>query len=409
MKRRRIALIGASMRVMTFVRALQDKYHDAYELVAIMDIDKGKMRGFAKLMNLDVPLYEDFAGMCSEQKPDMALITTVDCTHAGYVSKCLDGKIACIVEKPLCIDEIQCREILAAHARNPEILAVTAHNARYHITMRKLKALLDSGEIGAVRSVHYAEMLDLDHGASYFRRWNRRKKYSGGLQIHKSSHHFDKINWLLGNRAGSVTAFGALTAYGEKASPFHGERCSTCSHTRKCPFFLKRDAEEESIYRTVFYEERESDSFYAPELCVYSPEIDIEDFLSVGIMYENGVPVNYTLCAHTNYEGENIEFEGEKGRVEIKRRTYRENGKTVPLNKMELFRFGCSESEVFDCGNETGGHGGSDPLLHEDLFGNGQSAMLATLEDGIQAVLVGVAVNKSLEANGAKINVQDIL
>lgn len=35
------------------------------------------------------------------------------------------------------------------------------------------------------------------HCADYFRRWHSYKALSGGLLLHKSTHHFDMINWWL--------------------------------------------------------------------------------------------------------------------------------------------------------------------------------------------------------------------
>jgi len=45
--------------------------------------------------------------------------------------------------------------------------------------------------------VTFEWVLDTAHGADYFRRWHREKDKSGGLLIHKSSHHFDLVNWWL--------------------------------------------------------------------------------------------------------------------------------------------------------------------------------------------------------------------
>ena len=47
--------------------------------------------------------------------------------------------------------------------------------------------------------MHFEWALDTVHGADYFRRWHREKKNSGGLLVHKSSHHFDLVNWWLGD------------------------------------------------------------------------------------------------------------------------------------------------------------------------------------------------------------------
>ena len=55
----------------------------------------------------------------------------------------------------------------------------------------QVKDILMSGVIGDVLSVDFHWMLNTHHGADYFRRWHRNKKNSGGLMVHKASHHFD--------------------------------------------------------------------------------------------------------------------------------------------------------------------------------------------------------------------------
>lgn len=400
--RQKIALVGASVRIRAFVAALKKDYTENYHLCAVMDIDDGKMRAFNESISLNLLSYTNFDKMCDEVKPDLLLISTVDYFHRDYIVKALARKISFICEKPLCVNLEQCRDIILAQEQNPTVFAVTSHNARYHVAARTVKRLLDEDTIGQVNSASYAEMLDFRHGASYFRRWNRIKKLSGGLQIHKSSHHFDKLNWWLNSRAESLSATGGLRAYGANASEFHGERCINCEHTAKCRFAADYH-NVPSIDYELFLKYR-SENSYTPDRCVFAPEIDIEDFLSVGIKYENGVDVNYTLSAHCNYEGENIVFEGDKGRIEMIRRIY--EGKDT--STVELFRFGQKEPEKIELKSEKGSHGGADKRLYDDLFGEADSGQLATLEDGIQAVLIGVAVNKSLET-GSRVDVQSML
>ncbi len=409
--KKKVALIGASMRVRPFVTALQNNYTDKYELAALMDIDPAKMTGFNESLNINIPVYIDFDKMCEEINPDLAIITTVDYFHAEYTVKCLDRKIDCIIEKPLCVNARQCRQIMEAQKRNPEVFAVTSHNARYHATIKKIKELLDNDAIGKVRSVNYKEMLDLKHGTSYFRRWNRHKKLSGGLQVHKSSHHFDKLNWLLNSHAIKLIASGKLVAYGKDASEFRGKKCSTCPHADKCGSFVDRIGD--NYYNQLFFKYQQTNKYYSPDLCIFSPKIDIEDFFTATYEYANGIPVSYALNAHSNIEGEDIVIEGEKGRIELTRRNptvVDENfvaiGKTV--NALKIYRFKQADPEVIDIITGSGGHGGSDTILFNDLFGDSPSDTLASLEDGIQAVLIGCAVNRSLET-GKEVDVQALL
>jgi len=77
------------------------------------------------------------------------------------------------------------------------------------------------------------------------------------------------------------------------------------------------------------------------------------------------------------------------------------------FSSVELFRFGKTAAETIDLTFEEGSHGGADNRLFEDLFGEEKSGRLATLEDGIQGVLPGIAVNESLRS-GCRVDVQSM-
>jgi len=130
---------------------------------------------------------------------DGVLIATRDSTHADFIIQTLDAGKRAISEKPLCVDAAQCRAILkcAAKAKRKGAIGYVTHNMRYTPSILEFKRLLASGAIGEIKAVNFQEYLDRRHGADYFRRWHRVKANSGGLLIHKASHHFDCLNWLV--------------------------------------------------------------------------------------------------------------------------------------------------------------------------------------------------------------------
>jgi len=335
----------------------------------------------------------------------MVIIGTVDCFHAGYVIRALDRKIAVVSEKPLCINMEQCREILEAHHRNPEVFAVTSHNSRYRPVARKVRAVVDSGAIGRVISVEYRETLDRVHGKSYFRRWNSHREHSNGLELHKSCHHFDKMNYILQSYAVEVTASGCLLNYGAKAPhAFEGEFCHTCPHKDECPDFFE-------------YEKELFDSdMYTPDQCIWSPKITIEDNFSAGIRFANGVYANYSLCAAADYEGEVIHLQGEKGRLEASQLSYStrpndiHNVGAVPFESIRIWRHGSAVPEEIPIEHiANAAHGGADYSLFSELFAPEPPPSLPTLEDGVLAVLTGAAVVQSIQT-GRKVEIpKDLL
>lgn len=398
---KRVAIVGCGLRMLAFARALSESYSETHEIIGLMDIDAGKMAGFARAAGLRVPQYTDFDQLCAGCHPELVLIGTVDAFHAEYVVRALDRKIGVICEKPLCINRDQCRAISAAQQRNPEVFAVTSHNSRYRPVARTLKKLLAGGAIGRVLSLEYHETLDQVHGKSYFRRWNSRRALSNGLELHKSTHHFDKMNYLLESHAVDVSASGALIAYGARAAHrFSGENCHTCAHRQECPDAIEYDHD-------LF-----DSTLYTPDLCIWSPDIDIEDTFAASIRFANGVFASYSLCAYASYEGEVIHIQGESGRIEARQLQYLSraddlhNQKAVPEESIRVFRFGSAKPEEVAIERESGSHGGADKLLFAELFVCPPSSALPTLKDGIYAVLTGAAIVESIR-QGVKIRVEE--
>jgi predicted dehydrogenase len=413
MAKHRIALIGASARgTYAFAKPLLRDYADTHEMVGVYDINPRRARVLNEMLNASLPTYTDLDEMLSKARPQTAIITTVDATHAQYVERLMGAGLNVVCEKPLCIDESQCRQIRAAQDRRPDLLALTAHNYRYSPAMSRIKDLLDSGIIGTIRSINFQEMLDLRHGTSYFRRWNRRKANSGGLLVHKASHCFDLMNWWVGSRAATVSATGSLSVYGPKASPFRGERCHTCEHAKKCSFYV--DLTNDNFRSSMYFKAMEPGA-YTPDLCVFDPEIDAEDYAAVSYRYENGVNVMFELCAYSTYEGVLINVEGSTGRIEYINRINTsslalsaEHGTERALGTwIKLYRFEKPPEDI-TYQEVKGGHGGADPRMLADLLGNQPTKARASLEDGIQAVLIGAAANRSI-AEGRPIAVQDLL
>src|SRR5690606_34867155 len=121
---------------------------------------------------------------------DRVIVCAPDFRHADLIVRSLDAGADVVVEKPLTIDADSARRIEDAVERTGREVVLT-FNYRYSPRNSALRQLLQDGEIGEITSIDFSWMLDTNHGADYFRRWHRDKANSGGLLIHKASHHFD--------------------------------------------------------------------------------------------------------------------------------------------------------------------------------------------------------------------------
>lgn len=410
--KKKVVMIGASCRgTYAFAEPLLKKYQDSHQIVGVFDIDPHRMTVMNEYLGVEIPKFEDLESMFKETEADEVIITTTDHSHMEYIVAAMENGLDVICEKPLCIDASQCKSIVNVQSKHKHLKAVTAHNMRYLPMMYKVKELIDLGKIGTLRSMVFHEHLDFRHGASYFRRWNRYKNISGGLLVHKGSHCFDVMNWWADSKPDKVIAMGALKQYGPNASKFQGISCSQCNHQDECPEFYEVST---GNLRAKLYEKSSESGGYQPDLCLYSPEIDIEDHVTVGYSYQNGIQVSFDLCAYSTFEGVSVILEGSEGRLEIVEKhdtsPIGEGGnemERLSLNQLTFFsRKG--EIETIEIPEVEGEHGGADIMMWNDLFAGGKSKAIANLEDGIQAVLVGAAANISIKEK-REVDVQSLL
>ena len=197
-----------------------------------------------------------FDEMLRATRPDVVFVCSIDCTHHDYIVRALHAGCDVITEKPLTIDAEKCRAILDAVRATGRRVRV-AFNYRWAPFRSKVKELLAAGTIGRVRSVNLEYLLDTNHGADYFRRWHAHADQSGTLLVHKSTHHFDLVNWWLDAIPQQVFAYGDLVFYGRRNAEARGDgrlarypRYTGHPEAREDPFYLDLD-ESETLPETL--------------------------------------------------------------------------------------------------------------------------------------------------------------
>lgn len=229
-----------------------------------------------------IPIFGDFHTMLDQVKPDTVVVATTDNAHHIYIIAAMEAGCDVVCEKPMTIDAVKTRAILDAEKRTGRNVKVT-FNLRFVPYFVRVKELLDEGVIGQVNHIQQEWFLDRSHGADYYRRWHSEMKNSGGLLVHKSTHHFDIANWWLDSYPEQVHAFGSLRFYGPNRKN-RGVRCMTCDHTKSCEHYF----DMKGPFRSKFFVEAEQHDGYIRDKCVFRDHIDIYDNMSVNVRYQNG-------------------------------------------------------------------------------------------------------------------------
>jgi len=425
MSKRKYALVGCGSRARFFYGAVASTYKETSEIVAFCDLSPSRMayanEMLEKLGVKAVPTYShtDFEKMIAEVKPDYVIVTSVDRTHDYYIIKAMELGCDVITEKPMTIDEEKAQNIIDAQKKYGKSLRVT-FNYRYSPHSTKIRELIMNDVIGDVYSIHFEWLLDINHGADYYRRWHRNKFNSGGLLVHKSTHHFDLVNFWLGDAPKKVFAMGDLRFYGMKNAETRGitefyDRAHGNPNAKKDPFSIDLSADADM---KAMYLDAEKDSGYIRDRSVFSDDVAIEDVMGVMVRYNRGAILTYSLNTYLPWEGFNVVFNGSKGRIEMK-----VVEKSYVSGEDDMTHYGeANQIEVWvypmfappykaDIIQGKGGHGGGDPVLLNDIFGvpeHDPFNRAASHVDGAMSILTGIAANKSI-ASGLPVDIAGLL
>lgn len=425
--KKRYALVGTGSRAGMFVDAITMTYSDSAELVAFCDLSRVRMEWYNTqlaergLPPLPVYLASQYDQMIQETRPDTVIVATIDATHHHYIIRAMELGCDVITEKPMTTSLDSLKAIYDAIDRTGRHLRVT-FNYRYAPAYTRLRELLIEGVVGRPLAVDFSWMLDTSHGADYFRRWHREKENSGGLLVHKATHHFDLVNWWIDSYPSDVFAMGDLLFYGRENAAARGEHYSYHRYTgveaaRNDPFALS--LEDKAVYRGL-YLNAEAETGYLRDRNVFGEPITIEDTMSVTARYQNGVLLSYCLIAYCPWEGLHVAITGTKGRVDLDvvenidhlqgdgaARASKSAFKSAALRVHPMF----GESYEVDVPTGDGGHGGADPVMLEQIFAPHPPAdpfhRAASHIDGAASILVGIASNMAMQT-GQLIHIADL-
>ncbi len=425
-QKRKIALVGTGVRGTSFWgRTIRERYGDITEFVGLCDINPGRLEYGKNYIGTDCPTFTDFDEMMDTTNPEMLIVTTVDSTHHEFIIKGLERNIDVLTEKPMTTDEQKCQAILDAE-QNSEGELIVGFNYRYSPHHTKLKEMLVNNRVGRITSVDFHWYLNVYHGASYFRRWHGLADKGGTLLVHKATHHFDLLNWWLDSDPVEVYAEGALEHYGSNNS-FRGNNCRDCQYKDTCKFHW--DITQSERYMDLYVDHEHHDG-YIRDNCLWRHEIDIYDKMSVQVKYANDVQVTYSLTTYSPYEGMKIAFNGFDGRIDAwhgipwrdearvsqaelhqQEMSQQELEEATDYEEIMVMDNFSTEHELIQVFQESGGHGGGDIRLQNQIFRNPNMEdplrHSAGIRDGAMSILIGIAARKSIES-GEPVRIEDL-
>lgn len=158
-------------------------------------------------------VFNDYRKMIEDGNLDAVLVASPDDQHYQMAMAALDAKLHLVCEKPLALtaDEA-CGMYEKAEAAG--VTHMTFFTFRWTPLMQRVKALIDEGYVGKIRSCEFHFLFSEGPDPSY--RWRTDPKRCHGVLSDAGSHMFDIARWLVGDFA-SVSAH--LSTFGAYLGP----------------------------------------------------------------------------------------------------------------------------------------------------------------------------------------------
>jgi predicted dehydrogenase len=431
----RAAIVGTGSRAELFTEGLARREH--VEVAALCDPNPVRMAHHNQLLaatgrpQAGTYTPDGFAELLRAERIDTVVVATVDALHDAYIIPALRAGCRVVTEKPMTTDAQRCNRILDTLAETGGDLSV-AFNYRFNPVHELVRRELRRGAIGDILSVHFEWLLDVRHGADYFRRWHREKDKSGGLMVHKAGHHFDLVNWWLGARPERVFGLGRLGFYGRENGERTGyrrayDRAHGSPAAADDPFALH--LEDNEGLRALYLDAEKEDGYHR-DRNVFGDGITIEDDMAVLVRYDTGATMSYHLTAYSPCEGYRVMFNGTGGRLELEVEESRWQRPRAKLTSAKGAVHG--DTALENAGGarilvrplwqppreveipefDHAGHGGGDARMLRALFdgetGEDGSATTATAVDGALALATGLAANTAF-AQGEPVDIDDVV
>jgi len=201
----RIAVVGVGNVGGRHARELLLGKVQGATLAAVCDTSSEARAGFAS-----VPGFSSQGALLAAGVADAVLIATPHYDHTPLAIEALAAGLHVMVEKPLAVHKADALQMLAAYERRPKQSQLFAEMLVLRTDPRfvRLRALIQGGELGVLRRIHWV-ITDCLRTDAYYRSSGWRATWrgeGGGVLLNQCPHTLDLWQWLFGMPT-SVHAF----------------------------------------------------------------------------------------------------------------------------------------------------------------------------------------------------------
>ncbi|MCH6472042.1 Gfo/Idh/MocA family protein [Sinomonas terrae] len=349
----RLGIVGFGNQGSNYARFLTEGKVPNIELVAITDTDPGRRELIAE-RHPELAIFDDYVTMLESGQVEAVVTTVPHYLHPQMGIQALERGIHVLIEKPAGVYTKQVRELNEFAASKPELTFAIMFNQRTNPLFRRLKEIVASGEIGAIRRTNWI-ITTWYRPQAYYDQSAWRATWGGeggGVLVNQAPHNLDLWQWICGVPK-SVFA--------------------------KAAFGFRRD-------------------------------IDVEDEVTVVVDYGDGATGTFTTATHELVGTDRFEITGDKGKIVVTdsetavvtryRRSEQEINVSIPTEdiwKMTRDEFDPNEYYTHETVEFDSAWGGQHATVFENFAANilEGTPLIAPGSDGILGVRLANAIHLS--------------
>ena len=195
----RVGVVGMGGAGLAFVAAL--RRHAGFDWVALAEpVDAVRQRC---TVEFGVPAYASLAGLLAHPGLDAVIIATPTELHTGQTVEAAEAGKHVLVEKPMAVSMQAGRSMVDA-ADKAGVTLLVGHSHSHDLPIRRMRDLIESGELGAVGMVNswcYSDWIERPRRPAELD-----ATLGGGVTFRQGSHQFDIVRLLCGGLARGIRA-----------------------------------------------------------------------------------------------------------------------------------------------------------------------------------------------------------
>ncbi|MDQ8188380.1 Gfo/Idh/MocA family oxidoreductase [Pelagicoccus sp. SDUM812002] len=190
----RVGIIGLGNMGSAHARMIAEGKVPGLRLAAVADVRAEVAEKFP-----ETTFFESGSELIRSGLVDAVVVCTPHFDHTRYGIECLDAGLHLLVEKPISVHKADCERLIKA-SEGKDVVFAAMFNQRTDPAYKKLKHLIESGELGEIERVQWT-ITDWYRPDVYYSSGGWRATWAGeggGVLMNQCPHQLDLWQWLFG-------------------------------------------------------------------------------------------------------------------------------------------------------------------------------------------------------------------